>query len=240
MQVCCNTDRGQVREQNQDSVFATENPVGKLSNLLMVADGMGGHKAGDYASRFAVNKIVERIGESPYENPLLIVEDAIRSVNRMIYNLSRDNEDLRGMGTTLTLCFTQDDRLHVFQIGDSRLYIVRKGSIRQVTNDHSYVEEMYRKGLISKNSEEYRTKKNIITRALGALDYVGPDVFEEDIRPGDIVLLCSDGLTNMLEDSVICGILCREDSLENKADTLIREANRQGGQDNISVVLGAV
>ena len=121
MQISCKSDIGRMRSQNQDSVFASDKPVGKLPNLLIVADGMGGHKAGDFASRYAVEKLVECISESVYENPLLIVSDAIRVVNRRIYEKSQDYEEYRGMGTTLTLAFVDEaSKLHVFQVGDSR------------------------------------------------------------------------------------------------------------------------
>lgn len=240
MQISCKSDIGKMRSQNQDSVFASDQPVGKLPNLLIVADGMGGHKAGDFASRYAVEKLVECISNSVYENPLLIVSDAIRVVNRRIYEKSQDYEEYRGMGTTLTLAFIDaDSMLHVFQVGDSRLYLVSDG-IRQITQDHSYVEEMYRKGLITRDSEEYQSKKNIITRALGTHDYTAADIFEEPVVPGDILLLCSDGLTNMVGDDVILDTLRRPVSLEQKTDSLIEQANDNGGQDNISVILAVV
>ena len=239
MIICCKSDTGRLRSQNQDTVFGGGAPVGKLPNLLIVADGMGGHKAGDYASKFAVEKIIERVKESPYTNSLLIVSDAIRLVNRQIYEKSRDFEEYRGMGTTLTLAYLDGDRLHIFQIGDSRLYLIRD-TIRQVTQDHSYVEEMYRKGLLSRDSEEYHSKKNIITRALGTVDFMGADVFEETVRPGDIILLCSDGLTNMVTDEEILETVLRDEALDTRADALVALANRNGGTDNISVILAEV
>ena len=239
MQFYCKSDTGKLRNQNQDTVFGVNTPVGKLPNLLIVADGMGGHKAGDFASRYAVETIVERIQSSPYENPLLVVSDAIRLVNRQVYEKSKEFEEYRGMGTTLTLAYLSGDRLHVFQIGDSRLYLIRD-SIRQITQDHSYVEEMYRKGLLSRDSEEYHSKKNIITRALGTADFMGPDVFEEAVRPGDRILLCSDGLTNMVTDERIFEEISNGKSLERTAERLIDQANRNGGTDNISVVLAEV
>ena len=239
MQFYCKSDTGRLRTQNQDTVYGVNTPVGKLPNLLIVADGMGGHKAGDFASRYAVEKIVERIQDSPYENPLLIVADSIRLVNRMIYEKSKDYEEYRGMGTTLTLAYISEEKLHIFQIGDSRLYLIRDG-IRQITQDHSYVEEMYRKGLLSRDSEEYHSKKNIITRALGTADFMGPDVFEEKIIPGDVILICSDGLTNMVTDERILEEVSRKTSLERRTDRLIELANQNGGTDNISVILAEV
>ena len=239
-EISCKSDIGRMRSQNQDSVFASDKPVGKLPNLLIVADGMGGHKAGDFASRYAVEKLVECISESVYENPLLIVSDAIRVVNRRIYEKSQDYEEYRGMGTTLTLAFVDEaSKLHVFQVGDSRLYLI-SDTIRQITKDHSYVEEMYRKGLITRDSEEYQSKKNIITRALGSHDYTAADIFEEPVVPGDLLLLCSDGLTNMVGDDAIFEIAKGAASLEEKTNVLIEQANENGGQDNISVILASV
>ena len=224
MQISCKSDIGRMRSQNQDSVFASDKPVGKLPNLLIVADGMGGHKAGDFASRYAVEKLVECISESVYENPLLIVSDAIRVVNRRIYEKSQDYEEYRGMGTTLTLAFVDEaSKLHVFQVGDSRLYLI-SDTIRQITRD----------------SEEYQSKKNIITRALGSHDYTAADIFEEPVVPGDLLLLCSDGLTNMVGDDAIFEIAKGAASLEEKTNVLIEQANENGGQDNISVILASV
>lgn len=238
MKICCKSDVGVLRSQNQDSVFASGDPVGKLPNLFIVADGMGGHKAGDFASRYSIEKLTECIKESIYDNRLLIVNDAIRKVNRMVYEKSMDYEEYKGMGTTLTLAYIDADteKLNVFHIGDSRLYISGQ-ELRQVTKDHSYVEEMYRKGMMSRDSQEYQSKKNIITRALGGNDFVVADIYEEQLCRDDIVMLCSDGLTNMVNDETIHSVLESKASLEEKADSLVELANKNGGQDNISVVL---
>ena len=168
------------------------------------------------------------------------MSDAIRVVNRRIYEKSQDYEEYRGMGTTLTLAIVDEaSKLHVFQVGDSRLYLI-SDTIRQTTKDHSYVEEMYRKGLITRDSEEYQSKKNIITRALGSHDYTAADIFEEPVVPGDLLLLCSDGLTNMVGDDAIFEIAKGAASLEEKTNVLIEQANENGGQDNISVILASV
>ena len=233
------SDVGMHRQQNQDSVLTLDGPIGKLPNLFIVADGMGGHKAGDFASRYTIEKLKECIGESIYDNRLLIVNDAIRRVNRMVYEKSADYEEYKGMGTTLTLAYIDEYTLYAFQIGDSRLYI-SGDTLRQVTKDHSYVEEMYRKGVMSRESEEYRSQKHIITRAVGGNDFVAADIYEEKLQPGDIILLCSDGLTNMVEDDEIQRILHTSMTLEEKVDSLIELANKNGGQDNISVILIAI
>ncbi len=240
MEVYSKSDVGVQRLQNQDSVYASTEPVGKIPNLLIVADGMGGHKAGDFASRYSIEKMIECIQEGIYDNKLLIINDAIRQVNRMVYAKSVDYEEYKGMGTTLTMAFVEEDRtMYVFHIGDSRLYI-SNDYFKQVTQDHSYVEELCRQGRLVRGSAEYRSKKNIITRALGGNDFVVADIFEEQLKPGDIIMLCSDGLTNMVDDETIHNILHTEASLAEKADSLIELANKNGGQDNISVVLAAI
>ena len=225
-----------MRSQNQDSVFAVTASVGKLPNLLIVADGMGGHKAGDYASRQAIRLVTDTIRKSPYQNPALIVTDAIRQANAKLYEESVRHEEYRGMGTTFTLAYVDNKLVHIYHVGDSRLYLLHD-TLKQLTLDHSYVEEMYRKGLLSRDSAEYHQKKNIITRALGGNDYIVADIYEEPVSAGDIILLCSDGLTNMVPDERISAILSSEGSLEQKAESLIFLANQNGGQDNISVVL---
>jgi len=233
------TDVGREREQNQDSVLVISAPVGKLPNLLMVADGMGGHKAGDRASRTAVERIPRLIADSTHTNPLLIVTDAVREVNTEIYSLACDRDEYRGMGTTLTLGYIDQRELYVYQIGDSRCYVSDSDGLRQITHDHSYVEEMVRKGVISRDSGEYRSKKNIITRALGGNDFIVSDIFRVTLEPDSLVLLCSDGLTNEVTDEEIRGILTEQADLDRKADELVALANIHGGKDNISVILAS-
>mgnify|MGYP000494242543 CR=1 FL=1 len=163
--------------------------MGKLPNLLIVADGMGGHKAGDFASRYAVEKLVECISESVYENPLLIVSDAIRVVNRRIYEKSQDYEEYRGMGTTLTLAFVDEaSKLHVFQVGDSRLYLI-SDTIRQITKDHSYVEEMSQQ-VDYKRFGGVPEQENIITRALGSM-IIPQQIFLRNLLYREIYFCCA-------------------------------------------------
>ncbi len=239
MKVLYQSDVGRMRSQNQDCVFATASPQGKLPNLMIVADGMGGHRAGDYASRRAIEELTARIRTSQYENPFLIVSDAVRQTNRVLYLKSSEEEEYRGMGTTMTLAYLDRNVLHAYQIGDSRLYLMSDG-LKQVTVDHSYVEEMLRKGLIERDSPEYRQKKNIITRALGGNDFIAADYYEEQVHTGDQILLCSDGLSNMVSDTQIEDILRSDTTLRQKTESLIWLANENGGQDNISVVLAVV
>ena len=237
MRAVYRTDVGREREQNQDSVLVISAPVGKLPNLLMVADGMGGHKAGDRASRTAVERIPRLIADSTHTNPLLIVTDAVREVNTEIYSLACDRDEYRGMGTTLTLGYIDQRELYVYQIGDSRCYVSDSDGLRQITHDHSYVEEMIQAGRIDRQTARTLPDKNIITRAVGAEDSIKVDFFREVLTEGDILLLCSDGLTNMVTDQEIARIVFSFRSLEAAADRLIFEANRAGGKDNISAIL---
>ena len=239
MNVLYQTDVGRVRSQNQDSVFVSDSLVGKLPNLMIVADGMGGHKAGDYASRRAIETLTEVIRTSEYENPVLTVADAVRKANSVLYRESMEHEEYRGMGTTMTLSYVEDGKVIAHQIGDSRLYLYSDG-LRQITRDHSYVEEMVRKGLLERGSLEYLQKKNIITRALGGNDYIAADYYEEAVNPGDMLLSCSDGLTNMVSDGQIEEVLKSEMPPEKKVEELIRLANDNGGQDNITVILAMI
>ncbi len=229
------TDIGQKRKQNEDYVFTSEIPVGPLSNLFIVADGMGGHNAGDYASKHAIERIVEEV-ESSKDSPVETLERAIQSANRYIRTKSRENEDMNGMGTTVVAATITDDVMYVANVGDSRLYIINSG-IRQITVDHSLVEEMVRMGGINREQAREHQDKNIITRAIGAEDELKIDFFQVRLEKGDIILLCSDGLTNMIEDEEIRMLLLGQKDIVSKAETLVAAANRNGGKDNITVVL---
>ena len=229
------TDIGQRRKQNQDYVFTSEIPVGPLNNLFIVADGMGGHNAGDYASKHAIETIVEEIGRSK-DSPVEAMEHAIQSANRYIRTKSMENEGMNGMGTTVVAATITDDVMYVANVGDSRLYIIND-DIRQVTIDHSLVEEMVRLGGINREQARGHHDKNIITRAIGAEDKVLVDFFQVRLKKGDFVLLCSDGLTNMIEDEEIRMILLGQKDIVGKAEALVTAANRNGGKDNITVVL---
>lgn len=231
------TDIGKRRKLNQDYVFVSACPIGNLPNLFIVADGMGGHNAGDYASKYTVEIIEEHIRESCLMAPTEILEDAIRAANAYIRERAQEDETLSGMGTTVVAATVADTLLQVANVGDSRLYIANKNGIRQITRDHSLVEEMVRMGGIDRQAARSHPDKNIITRAVGALDTVEADFFRVDLKAGDLILLCSDGLTNMLEDEDIWEILENDGSLSEKGRRLIGAANENGGKDNIAVIL---
>ena len=237
MKVYSATDVGQKREINQDYIFVSVDPVGNLPNLFVVADGMGGHNAGDFASSHGVNTLVEQIRKDANYNPVKVIRYAIEAANTALLNDASGNENLQGMGTTMVVCTIVGQYAYVANIGDSRLYVVQN-AIRQVTRDHSLVEEMVRLGEI--NAEEARThpKKNIITRALGAEKTVEVDFFDLKLEAGSTILMCSDGLSNMVEDSRMEEIILGpEKDLSRKGKELIREANQNGGKDNIAVIL---
>lgn len=230
------TDIGKKRKLNQDFVYVSDDPVGNLPNLFIVADGMGGHKAGDYASKYTVETVIREIKSSLEENPVRILSKAIRVANDQIRRKAGEDENLYGMGTTVVAASCLGRYLQVANVGDSRLYIIND-EIRQITRDHSLVEEMVRMGGIDRKTARNHPDKNIITRAIGARDTVEIDFFHEELKPGDIVLMCSDGLTNMLEDEDIHRILREKTSIQERAAKLVETANNNGGKDNIAVII---
>ncbi len=230
------TDVGRKREINQDYVFSSENPVGKLPNLFIVADGMGGHAAGDYASSFTTRYVVEEIRSSDKENPIKIIRGAIERANDALMEESKKKPELIGMGTTIVAATIVDDYLYVANVGDSRLYLVNE-DIVQITRDHSLVEEMVLAGRLDKFEARSHPDKNIITRAVGAGPDLKIDFFDMVLRPGDRILMCTDGLSNMLEDNEIRVIMNREDDVAGQVCSLIKAANENGGKDNIGVII---
>ena len=232
------TDKGRKRRMNQDYVFATSKPVGALPNLFLLADGMGGHKAGDFASRFAVEEFKKYISEAPKDiTSVQLIQNAISSVNERLYKLSMEDENYSGMGTTLVSAFIDDNVITVSNIGDSRAYIIHGNTIKQITRDHSYVEEMVRRGFMRRGSQDYLNSRNIITRAVGIEPRVAADFFEVELSEGDYFLMCSDGLSNMADNESIRNIVRERNSVENKVQALIDIANINGGKDNIGIVL---
>lgn len=231
------TDVGQKRTVNQDFVFTSETPVGNLPNLFVVADGMGGHKAGDFASSYAVEVLLSTIREDENSNPVKIIRAAIETANTQLLREASDNEAMSGMGTTMVLVTIVGHYAYVANVGDSRLYLIDENKILQITKDHSLVEEMVRMGEISRDDARNHPDKNIITRALGAGRDVDVDFFDVRLTPGDILLLCSDGLSNMVPDEDIRQVILTSETLEEAGRRLVSMANDNGGRDNIAVVL---
>ncbi len=230
------TDTGNKRSNNQDSIFYSDVSVGPMPNLYIVADGMGGHKAGDLASRMAIDITVDFIKKSTLENPVGLLKRAMLFANNEIYKAASKDPDSNGMGTTMVAAVCLDGKLYVANIGDSRLYVINDG-IKQITMDHSLVEELIRKGELERKKGRNHPKKNIITKAMGSKEEVIPDFFEIEINPGDKFLLCTDGLSNMVEDDEIRDIIVERESLEDITQELVERANYYGGSDNISVVI---
>ncbi|MBK5218845.1 MAG: Stp1/IreP family PP2C-type Ser/Thr phosphatase [Thermoleophilia bacterium] len=222
------TDTGRQRNANEDSLF-TRNPV------FVVADGMGGAQAGEVASKAAAESFDRELPQAPPER---ILEQTIKAANRTIHEQARSNPDLAGMGTTTTAAIVdpEAETVAIGHVGDSRAYRLRDGKLERLTRDHSLVEEMRRKGQLTDAQVEDHPQRSIITRALGPEPEVEVDLQTVPALPGDVFLICSDGLTTMLDDAKIAHLLGRASTMESAVRALVDEANRAGGRDNISVI----
>ena len=236
------TNMGVRRNTNQDYAYVSEQNVGNLPNILIVADGMGGHKAGEVASEQAVSAVLESIKQNESTDKITIIEEAISAANAKVLDMATSDEKFKGMGTTLVVATLEKGILYVANVGDSRLYLINDNDIRQITRDHSLVQEMVSLGELDKESARTHSRKNVITRAIGVDTKIVADFFEVDIAENTQILLCSDGLSNMVEDSQISNILeeCSGKTLEDTVHKLIDAANENGGLDNIAVVLARV
>ncbi|MBQ9983130.1 MAG: Stp1/IreP family PP2C-type Ser/Thr phosphatase [Lachnospiraceae bacterium] len=230
------TDIGMVRSVNQDSIFFSDRSIGNLPNLYIVADGMGGHQAGDYASAHAVSWFVDYVRQCEYKNPITILKTGIARINDMLLEQSSQHSELKGMGTTFVIAVILQDKMYVANIGDSRLYVMGEEA-RQVTLDHSLVEELIRTGQLDRRRVRFHPEKNIITRALGTGREAVPDFFEIILQENEKVLLCTDGLTNMIEDDEIRDIVMQKQFIDKICEQLIERANYYGGKDNIGVIV---
>ena len=239
MKAYAKTDVGSKRSMNQDFFYCNEIAVGSFHNLFIVADGMGGHKAGDHASKLCVESMVESIEKTSHKTPVTIFEEAVNIANERIYNEANEHLEFDGIGTTMVACTILNQTMYVANIGDSRLYLLRE-NLAQITNDHSLVEELVKQGNITESEARVHPQKNIITRALGTDMQVNADYFEITVEKGDIILLCSDGLSNMLDDEDMAYIIKHSDTLEEAGTALVEQANRNGGDDNITVVLAQI
>ncbi|MDH5446625.1 MAG: Stp1/IreP family PP2C-type Ser/Thr phosphatase [Gammaproteobacteria bacterium] len=238
------TDVGQSREHNEDAI-SWDTRLG----LALLADGMGGHNAGEVASILAVDSVktsladvvTPEIVESGVVNYMDAVVDAIGFANREINEQSLENPEYAGMGTTLVMVLFLKQSLIYAHVGDSRIYRFRKNKFEQLTSDHSLVQEMIDNGYLTHEEAQESTSRNLITRALGISEEVEIDIADETTEIGDIYLLCSDGLTDLVSDNDIAGIIQNNKAdLELASRTLVDMANSRGGTDNISVVLAAV
>lgn len=230
------TDIGMKRKVNQDFVWETTRTIGMFPNLFILADGMGGARGGDYASKYIARRMEKFIEGSQDDNAIRVLRDAVRLTNNELYEISLSDPNLYGMGTTLVASTILKDKLTIANVGDSRLYCIGDG-IEQITRDHSYVEEQVALGRMTRDSSEYRLNKHFLTRAVGVEPHVSVDIFERDLIPGELVLMCSDGLTNMLDDDTIFSVVAGHGGLSYKATTLVDMANKKGSTDNIAVIL---
>lgn len=227
MRVCQNTHKGLVRSNNQDSLLVAP-------RLYGVADGMGGHKGGETASRVAVEAVAGALENcQPEENALRLAVDA---ANNQVFQMAAEDENLQGMGTTMTFLWEGDEQIFIGHVGDSRAYRFRDGKLEQLTQDHSMVAEMVRKNFITPEMAKTHPYRNVITRAVGIDPVVQTDVLASDKKPGDRWLVCSDGLYNMVEDETISEILTESDD-EQASARLMELALQNGGTDNISFVI---
>ena len=229
-------DVGRKREVNQDYIFVSNEPLGNLPNLLIVADGMGGHRAGDFASRYAVETLKEDLANSTEDGPEAMIRKAIQSANQKLIEAARQDARLEGMGTTLVVATVIEHTLYFANVGDSRLYLLHD-TIKQLSKDHSFVQEMVRLGGIDAEEAKHHPDKNIITRAVGAREKVEVDFFEYRLKKGDMILMCTDGLSNMIEDEEMLVIVKSSRDIVEAVERLVERANDNGGNDNIGVIL---
>lgn len=245
LEIVCASHTGRVRSHNEDST-ASDASLG----LVILADGMGGYSAGEVASAVAVTRVfldtrdglttlvpgqTDRESGLRYES--LIVHDAVRQANDDVFTLAAESTEYNGMGTTIVAALFYDNRLTVAHAGDSRMYAWRNGRLQQLTDDHSVVREFVKSGMYSEDEARASFSSNLVTRALGADRELEIDIYEHSVKPGDFYLMCSDGLTNMVDEDKIARTLMKQDGLDKCAQQLIHLANKEGGDDNVSVAL---
>jgi len=235
------SDRGMIREINEDSCFS-----GELNGyiLFILADGMGGHKGGEKASKKAIETVIAVLSEKLTAKMIpgqimLLLSEALECANREIISLAKTDSTLSGMGTTCDICLIVKNTAYIAHIGDSRVYKISKksGDAKKLTKDHSLVEYMIETGAITREESINHPQKNVILRALGTSTEINADVFHTRLSQDDVILMCSDGLTNMLSESDIAKVISSSTSPEESANELIQMANAAGGNDNITVVV---
>ena len=237
LSVAARTDVGRIRAGNEDSLYAV---ASETRGLFIVADGMGGHAAGEVASEMAVQIVAEELIElddAHASDAPSRVATALRRANDAIYRRTVLESDKQGMGTTASVLLLSDGGFVIGQVGDSRIYMMRGGALRQLTKDHSYVQEQVDAGFLTPEQARYHPYSNVITRCVGANESVEPDVFTGEVQPGDVFLVASDGLTGMVDDRRLQQLLASNAQPRRVVDALIAEANGRGGLDNITAVL---
>ena len=250
IEIVCQTDVGQVRDHNEDYV-SSDDQIG----LAVLADGMGGLNAGEVASSMSVHLLMDELrnyieGKSEIQYDLndnglplkaRVVERAIEKANSSVFHVSKTQPHCEGMGTTIIVSMFYDNKVSIGHIGDSRVYLFRDNKLEQVTKDHSFVQELIDKGLYTEAEAKASNKKNVVTRALGVAPNVEPEVHEHKVKIGDVLLMCSDGLTDLVSDEDIeKTFVSLSGNLAATANQLVELANASGGRDNISVILAKI
>ena len=237
IQVGFKTDKGKRRENNEDSLFVMQE-----QNIYVVADGVGGHNSGQLASITAVKVISEYFKTNPIKKNQDEVAfkdyflQCFRDVNAIIYHMANTSLENVGMATTAVLLNLSDDKAYLANVGDSRAYIIRNGQLNQITEDHTYVNELFKEGSITRAEAEAHPQKNMITRALGGEENILPDFFQLETYKNDIFILCSDGLHGEVSSDEICRIVTEANSMNGLSTDLVNLANSNGGSDNITVI----
>lgn len=233
-----NTSVGKVRKVNQDYVYINNEPIGSLDNLYIVADGVGGHNAGEIASESAIDFFEQFIYETEDNEILDLLVSALAYSNEQVFRLSKTNRKYENMGTTLLAITIKHSKLYIAHVGDCRLYGIRNGKIVQMTSDHTYAMDLFKAGIISKEEAEKSKDSNILTRAIGTDKRVKADALFCDVFDDDIFIMCSDGLSDMVSNEDILKIASDQNlSTEEKVQYLIQKANDNGGKDNIAVIV---
>ena len=232
MKAVGNSVIGMRRTNNEDAIYINEQ-----KNLYLVADGMGGCNAGEVASSTAISAFVEAMENAENGETLDKMMSAIAQCNKKVYQKSRENVEFLDMGTTLVAVTVENEKMFIVHVGDSRVYLFRENNLQQITTDHSYVMELVKIGSITREEAEVHPKRNIITRAIGISEEVEADTVIEDVKQGDKILLCTDGLSNMVSKGEMTKILIEQCSTEEKVKKLVVLANEKGGLDNISLIL---
>ena len=243
MQAAGVSDTGLTRNLNQDAILVCNEPLGPLPNLFIVADGMGGHKAGEIASKTSVETITKYITEFKgqefvlQDNYLDLIVSAIQEANKNVYNMSESDPEKKGMGTTLIACTITKEKIIMAHVGDSRGYCLTNDKILQITADHTYVEEMVQAGQITAEQASQHPSRHVITRAVGTYGPLEVDGIVRPIEDTTAVLICSDGLSDMMNDDKIKEIVNSQGFVQDRAKQLIDEANSKGGHDNITAII---
>lgn len=232
------THKGQVRKINQDYIYVTNEKIGNLDNLYLVADGIGGHNAGEIASSVAIDTYKNFVKNATEKEVLEILVSAMTRSNEEVFKMSKETKDYKNMGTTLLSASIKNNKIFIAHVGDCRLYGIRNGKIAQMTADHTYAMDLFKAGILSREEAKLSKDSRILTRAIGTDANIQADALFCDVFRDDIFLLCSDGLTDMVSDKEILDICINANlSPKEKVQSLINKANENGGKDNIAIVV---